>query len=513
MPDKPMIAVEPTVTEEKLRQLLDAAVESAFLDYKTRCDLRQKGELIEIAKDVGAMQIEGGFLVIGADEHGRPTGKLLAEHAPQFDESRLRAKLLKYLPEPLLILSAVHQIGAARLALVWVGPNPKGFAVFKADGTYVAEGKVVTAFHRGDVFARHGSASEPWNQSDIDKVRSRIVESEKELWRVSLAEDIRLVGVGAEARGLARAPAGALNWNVDDETFESTIIEQLRNDDDIPLRLLLERVPIDALHVLQSDDPLGDLGTLLDRIVCVGALSIRLDKKRNWTAVIEALSSVYDLGFEATRGRTQVAGPVIWLAILERVIALGGLAVRKHDWTAVRDLAIHRGENSEDWRYFRTWLRHGLTEAARSNLFTQQQGDRAIELSIISFAHGHAQRLACLRAGRNADDEAVLNSLCQFDFLGVMAAIAEANSTSDEFFYTSFARFRNSRTEPIVARLVADAQLRTLIFPNDDTFLATAFRTVDALARRESFRFAGWDGYTDKTVRAFLEAHPAVGAP
>jgi hypothetical protein len=75
------VVVEPVVNREKLLELLALQAEYPTLDFKASCDLRkespdQKRNQIELAKDIGAMSVRGGFLVIGVDGHGTPTGAL-----------------------------------------------------------------------------------------------------------------------------------------------------------------------------------------------------------------------------------------------------------------------------------------------------------------------------------------------------------------------------------------------------------------------------------------------------
>lgn len=79
-----MPVIEPVVTEEKLWQLLDEQHESGALDYKAELSLDDTRSLAEFAKDVGAMQVDGGFIVIGADNGGNPTGRVTARHAKLF---------------------------------------------------------------------------------------------------------------------------------------------------------------------------------------------------------------------------------------------------------------------------------------------------------------------------------------------------------------------------------------------------------------------------------------------
>jgi len=128
------VIVEPVVNREKLRELLALETEYSTLDFKSGCNLVDKRDQVELAKDVGAMSARGGFLVIGVDGRGKPTGDLTAEQAKLFDEARLRPKLLKWLPESLEICSQVHEIDGHQVALVYVSPNPAGCVFFRLQG-------------------------------------------------------------------------------------------------------------------------------------------------------------------------------------------------------------------------------------------------------------------------------------------------------------------------------------------------------------------------------------------
>lgn len=88
------VVVEPVVTEEKLRELLAEGAEQRALDYKEELNLSERRDLVDIAKDVAAMQAEpsGGYLVIGADDHGNPTARLSEDQTRGFDEATLRPK-------------------------------------------------------------------------------------------------------------------------------------------------------------------------------------------------------------------------------------------------------------------------------------------------------------------------------------------------------------------------------------------------------------------------------------
>ncbi len=510
-----MPVVEPVVNEEKLRGLLAEQGETETLDYKRMSDLSRDADVVELAKDVGAMEVDGGFIVVGADDHGNPTGEFTPAQAKLFDEATLRAKLRRYLPVPLDVRSAVHTIDGSTLAVVAIAPNPEGFAIFSQDGTYVtteANGKQKTTFvfRKGEVFIRHGSASERWEQADIDRIKRRLVANEKEAWRREYADTVR-VQIGQAAQEIARGPAEALNWELDEQTFLAAIVEQVRQKDDVPLRLLLERAPADARRLLDTPEHLDELGTLLDRLICVAALALRLDEKRLFGETIDGVGNIYDLGYEleATVGPGgQRNAARLWLMVIERIYALGALAVRRGDWPSVRYLALRRPSPPRVTAWNPPWLRHGLTMASRSGLFRAEEGGRQITLSLLSLAKKHAEREECLRGGLRPEDERILDSLCQFDVLAALAAIAETHSVMPHLFYTNFARFFSHRTEPAIVGLITDPAMRAAIFPATDDELADALRQLNSLAQSEGFNYAGWEDFEDPVIHEFLGQHP-----
>lgn len=84
------VVVEQTLNEEKVEQLLAEGGEFELLDFKRTLDLNETSGIVEFAKDIAAMQVDGGYIVVGADDFGTPTGELSAEQAKLFDEARER---------------------------------------------------------------------------------------------------------------------------------------------------------------------------------------------------------------------------------------------------------------------------------------------------------------------------------------------------------------------------------------------------------------------------------------
>jgi hypothetical protein len=163
---------EPALGKTKLLELLALAHEHGGLDYKSRADLSQRGDLLEIVKDIAAMEADGGYLVIGADDGGRPTAAMTSAACALFDESRLRAKVKRYLQDPLELRTACHEVDGALIVIVYVGAHPDGFTIIAEDGQ--VDDKIV--FRSGEVFVRHGTASERWRTEDFVRIKARLLE-------------------------------------------------------------------------------------------------------------------------------------------------------------------------------------------------------------------------------------------------------------------------------------------------------------------------------------------------
>ncbi|MFG1879562.1 hypothetical protein ACGFIV_32490 [Sphaerisporangium sp. NPDC049003] len=209
-----------------------------------------------------------------------------------------------------------------------------------------------------------------------------------------------------------------------------------------------------------------------------------------------------DLPFEQIGvGQSYLPQPIatFWLTMTERVLALGALAVRGGKWPAVRTLAEHRVPLGHD--SYRTWTTHSLSMASRAGLLETRHSTEKVELSLLSFARDVVRRLECLRPDVEAQDERILTSLTQFDFLTCLVGLDIGGD-----YYPNFAHYNTPRTTPAAEQLLREPAMRGEIFHGDDLRLAQALDTVDRAARREGFSYHGWEGYT-RPVREFIAAH------
>ena len=439
-PIDPPPATEHSVTREQLEHLLGYGHEMQTLDYKQSCDIDDQRAEVELAKDVAAMQIDGGWIVIGADDSGGPVPPgVPARDRKKFDEANLRPRLAKYLPEPFELHTAIYTIGDCTLALIHVVARPDGFCVIAKDGTFQDGGKTKTVFRHGEVFARHGTTSERWKQSDIDRIRRHMVSTMKEAWRAEREEDLR--HREAVAQGTARVVSGPLTnytWRIDAETFDAATLELFRANDDIPLRRLLNEAVAEASALVESGD-IDDVATIVGRVVSIAAQAITYKRPEWFSEALDTLARIYRLGFDLNGyARNDGKAPDIWLVVLEHVLALGALATRKRDWDALQALAVTPpGGESE---FYASWLRHALTMASRSNRLDDGK-------ALVTRAAERIADLPSLRPDVAPEDQSVISSICQFDILAVLGVIEATHDRSGGNWYPNFARFYTVRSE------------------------------------------------------------------
>jgi hypothetical protein len=504
-PQDPVV-VEPVVNREKLRELLALEAEYPALDFKSGCDLREKREQVELAKDVGAMSVRGGFLIIGVDGQGKPTGNLTVEQANLFDEARLRPKLQKWLPDTLEIYSQVHDVDGHHVVLVHVSPNPAGCAFFRADGQHDQPGKASkVVFREGEVFFRDGTQSVRLNHQGLEQVIHQRVDGERDRWEAVHAESYRRLAdelrAGAAGQQVAQGPAVEFNLALEPEVLVEAAIELLRANDDIPLRRLLSRAVPDLRASFRSGDEEGVAG-LLDRLTCLAASFLELGRRGWFQRVVDTLVAIYGIGFENEPPISNAPprqSAVLWLAIIERVVALGSLAVRRGDWWAVREFVARQQPEMREG--YKTWLRHATTMANRAGLLTPRDGTDEVLDSLLSLARNVARRLERLRPDVEPEDEKILTGLNQFDFLASLVAMADSDNKTGIF--PNFARFDGERTRPVAQRLLREPDMREIIYPGNDLHFADALHTIDREAQRAGFRYDGWEGYT-RDVNDFI---------
>lgn len=517
MPIEPAspINVEPIVSDKKLDDLLRLQAEYPELDFKQTIDVTTPGGVIEFAKDVGAMQVRGGYIVGGADDNGNPTGDMDDVDPRAFDEANLVPMLRRYLPDTLELRTRFVERDGHKLVLIYVAPNPAGCAVFRQKGAYVKpNGKTKVVFRAGEIFWRDGTRSVTLTQRGFEEVMRYRLERARNVWLREQQEQ-RREEFEQRAEGDPRVRSEgpdlveALGIDLSLDALIPGVIRLARSNDLIGLRQLLNHAVSRARELLEEDDFEEPLGEVVDKLACVAAALLHVEQFEWFERIVDVLAEVYDLGIDANAHALDYSTQIsptekrvrLWLLLIRRVYALGGLAVRLRQWSAVRTLVLQRPGSLGD--YYTSWLRHGLTMAARAG--TLRKDDR--QVSLLEFARDDVERLECLRLDGVGVEEG-LTSIVQFDILSALVSIATAQSVAASVFYTNFAPFRTERVEPIVVRLLGDDVMRAQIFPLDDDDLALALKTLGDRAENEGFRFSGgfW-GFHDPRITEFVETH------
>ncbi len=511
------VVLDGWVSSEKLNEILALQAEYPELDFKQKIDVSSTAGLIELAKDVGAMQVDGGYIIAGVDGRGTPMAGMAGADMRLFDEATLVPKLLKYLPEPLQLRSATHERDGHTVVLIYVGRHPSGCAIFHTIGQYKKKERTQVVFRAGDVFWRDGTRSVRISQQGFEKIverrlaeaKSGWLEEQHELRRSERAE----LQAAYESRGLADAALGSVNLDLPTGTLNFAVLELIRAGDAIALRHVLNEVEARARSAVERDEIETELADVLDKLTCLAATLLDYEQHEWFGRIVGTLSRIYSsplgpddarqFGFAMSIAPTDPA-PRVWLQVITRVYGLGALATRKSDWRAVRMLTLQLPERL-DRDYDANWLRHALTMASRAQHLQAQEGDQTVKLSLLSLARKDVERLACLRSdGISPEDEIVISSLAQFDVLSNIAAIDGAGNAKSRVFYPNFARFRQERIQPVVDRLLTDQEMRKIIFEGADEDLALALDRIGEVAHSEGIRYGGFEDWDRTSVKDFI---------
>lgn len=516
-----LIVLDGRVTDEKLAELLDLQTEHPMLDFKKVIDVSTTSGAVELAKDVGAFQVAGGYIVIGVDGHGVPTGEMDDCDPQLFDSANLVPKLAQFLSEPLTIHSRVAEWKGHTVVILYVAPHPEGYAVFKAVGQYPKPGgrnEMKVVFREGEVFWRDGTRSARISQHGLREVIERRIAAAKTDWMLEQQEmrqrERQEIEAGYAGRELAKAPLGTMNLGASADELRIAVLELIRANDTVGLLYLLNDARPRAMSAIQRGEIETELPELLNKLAAIAAVALEYEQDDLLTRVIAVLAQVYALPVQDDRAMSrsiaisaESKAPRAFLEVLERIYGLGGLAVRLRRWEAVRELTLQFPEGLDD--YWKNWLRHGLTMASRAQRFTQEREDgQKVEVSLLTLAAQVVEQEPALRPDTD-DEDAILTSLAQFDFLSNLAAIDGAGTVDSAVYYTNWARFDQQRIQPVADRVISDPAVRQAIFrDHGDDGLAHAFREVGQSAGREGIRYLGFWGWDRTPVGDFLAEHP-----
>ena len=518
-----LVVVDGRVDDEKLAELLDLQAEQPELDFKRFINPGAKHGLIELASHVAAMSVLGGYIIGGVDGQGVPTGDMDSSDERPFDEARLAPMLRKYLPEPVTIRARVTQRDGHAIVLIYVAPHPNGYSIFHTDDQYRnAKGRDVIVFRAGDAFWRDGTSSVRISQAGMEQIIARRIAAAKSEWideqQIIRRRERAEIEAGYAARGLAGAPLGTLHFGLPGQELRIAVLELLRapgGPDRIALQHLLNDAVTRAAAMVDTDDE-DELSRLLDKVAAIGAAFLEYEQDEFLARTVGALAAIYaqplgphdDYAFSMSGGINPTEkAPRVFLTVIERIYALGALAVRLRRWEAIRVLTLQHPDRVDD--YWKNWLRHALTIGSGAKQFERRDDDGQIILTnLLTRAATVVEEEPALHPD-TSDSDAILTSLAQFDLLANLTAIDGSGSGDSGVFYTNWARFRQQRVQPVADRVVSDPELRRAVFrDHNDADLAVAFEKIGAMAAAEGARYDGFSGWGHTPVGEFIAKNP-----
>lgn len=312
--------------------------------------------------------------------------------------------------------------------------------------------------------------------------------------------------------------APRLMWATGAEVFEDLLIRHLCANDKISAIMALDEMSRDAACLLASGNANAEENTLqlLNMLALTTATSVRFQERLLFEACVRTAFSIFMSGFDERGGirntRDSVnpmSSALFWVEMAKRIIAIGGFAVRRGDWGAVRRLALQRIDDrrSVSFGKHQYWLRHATREADNSgSIYTtnarhKQKGPLiAATLELVNSAH-------YLHPDLPSDDHRLLKSLLGFDLLAALIVTADAGEFSTSFVDPGFIYWDVDEVGPLLARLLRDKEMREELFTGGftDEFFSRTLRELDNVGDRNS---SGWSGWTSRAVIDFLSKHP-----
>lgn len=469
----------------------------------------------------------GGYIVVGADDHGVVSTRFGELNVADFDPSNLHRVAHPYLPT-VQVRASTHMIDGVAVAVIYIGPpEPPGVAIIVKDGQYLDGKRTTAVFTPGDVFVRRGMQSVRWLPSDLPGVLQRWEDSirEDERRRASAYADQLLQG--ERARAIAQGPLGSLTWRLAIEEFDAAFLEAIRSGDAMTLRRLLLTFGADASALVAGhgpDGPVspsdpGELELLLDRLVAALALTVTYAERDWFDQLLGILVDVYRSALDPMGNARQLGGPQstasqeLILRVAVGVEAIGGLAIRMKQLWAVRPLAMPDQQLVKQLRE-PSWIRHAITAASWARLLylaPHEEGGQPRQIGgpVVALARQLVERIPALRPDTQvspfelntspAANDKVLDSLIQFDVFWCVIAVAHSGQEHNQ--YPSFASFYSHRAEPAFDVLIDDPEVRRLVLggdagspgdPEAEAKLKDTLRTVAVIARQVAFSMGRW---------------------
>jgi hypothetical protein len=169
--------------------------ETDHIDFKSRFDPDAARDWCEIIKDIIAMHnSQGGAILFGLDSSGCDAGDATGLARP-VDPADVINKVRKYTGQALHDFRVEDFERNGRTYRGWVIPAAEVPVPFKKPGTWKnADGRQDRSFSVGQVYFRHGAASEPANIEDMAAWKERVAASARQKMHEEMGKLVSVPG-------------------------------------------------------------------------------------------------------------------------------------------------------------------------------------------------------------------------------------------------------------------------------------------------------------------------------
>lgn len=489
--------------EEKLQELLRLG-EQTQLEFKVELDLRDRKHELDFVKDAVAManRPPGGYMLIGITDEGTlPKTPWRIKNPKMFDGATLRDKIGKYIEADIEVVSQLHRVNGSDVVVIAIFSTRSGLPVpMMRVGQYNAPNgkgrmKTRTVFRPGEIFIRDGAGNVPVRYRDWPSV---LAQHDHQLKEAATSDVNSLMSKLADAIGGGGKVNVPLEPFLADETVSSAIRANIRQGNRAELKIFLQTTREEIVLAQDKVKPLV-------RLVGVGCEAMLAD---DHDLAVKTITTMYDAFTSIAKSPSAVAATIV------AAYLFGAAAVRLGCWDLIPELVLRPFQRTPAQPRYSSWIRYGQIEASAhvQYPFTAHPVDTASDDADdngamisegLSWARNHplvrpdVLHDFGLQQQKSRKTDALLNSLCQFDFLYAWLVNASDSRQGGGGAYAASAAFKHWRTLPIIERTITNGEMRAKLFPSArEKEIAQALRSTYAHAEQVSNRekyFSGWE--------------------
>jgi hypothetical protein len=408
-----MIVADGRTDLEKLRELIQEP-EQAALDFKAEVDLSKPRDRLHLVKDLIVLgnNPEGGYLLIGVDDDGKPclpVGSIVDRRA--FDSAKINDLVAKYVEGVQGVITQIHELDGNEIVVVFAEPHADGLPVPTSKlGQYDDAAGPVVVFRPGEVFVREGAKNVTLRHGHWTKLLARHDEAVRHQTRQTIESLLsRLAG------SQVPAPVVLLDIDAPADAFSKSV----RSAFDSGAKSALARLLDQCRNAIAANDEHS--GNALHKVSIIALEAISVGRRK---MAARALEAIYQAYLEIP---SQPPPALRYLELATYIYVIGGMAARKRAWEIIRTTAVLPSFENCGYRYS-SWIRQMQVDSSRAELFAPNDNGLLISAARKLISERPELRpdvVGDLASGDAPLSDRILNSLCQFDFLYCVWVLAE----------------------------------------------------------------------------------------